>query len=61
MWKETMDEIKKHKSWWYKCPLPKKKQRVAARAERAGKCHVYSDEEKLLYKLKMFGREVSTE
>ena len=60
-WKTEMDSIKKKLSWRYKAPLPKKKQRVEAKALKCGKCKVYSDEEILLYKLKMFGKEVSTE
>lgn len=60
-WKEEMRDIRKKKNWIYKSPLPKKKQRVEARASRCGKCKVYSEEEKLLYLLKHFGREVSTE
>ena len=60
MWKTEMDEVKRRKKWWYRCPLPKKKQRVDAKPERNGKCHVYSEEEIMLYKMKMFGREVGT-
>ena len=60
-WKTEMEEIKKKLSWRYKCPLPKKQQRVMARAERPGKCKVYSEEEKMIYKMRLFGKEVSTE
>jgi hypothetical protein len=60
-WKTEIEEIKKKKSWWYRAPLPLKKQRVEARAERLGKCHIYSEEEKLVYLMKLIGREVSTE
>lgn len=61
MWREAMREVRKKKSWWYRPPLPLKKQRVTARAERPGKCHIYTEEEKLIYRLKMFGEGVSTE
>ena len=60
-WKEEMQDIRKKRKWFYKSPLPRKKQRVEARAERCGKCKVYTEEEKLLYLLRHFRGEVSTE
>jgi len=50
-WIDEMREVQKKRKWMYKCPLPKKRQRTQARAERPGKCRVYSEEEKLVYLL----------
>jgi len=54
--KNWLDEMKaiKEKNCTYRAPLPLKKQRVTARAERPGKCKIFSEEEIFLFKLRMY-------
>jgi len=52
--KQIMKEAKAIKRLIYKPPLPRKTQRVFLKHQQPGKCKVYSEEEKLLYKLQHY-------
>ena len=53
-WLNEMKDIKEKANCAYHSPLPLKKQRVTARAERPGKCKVFTEEEIFLFKLRMY-------
>jgi len=49
-------KIFKERPKLYTCPLPKKKQRTTARAERSGKVKVFTEEEIFLFRVRNFKR-----
>jgi len=55
--KRDIREIFKERPKLYKCPLPKKRQRVIAKAEEPGEVKVFSEEEIFLYKIKEFEKD----
>ena len=52
IWQEEMKTMREKADWAYRSPLPKKKQRTVARAERCGKCKQFSAEEILVENLR---------
>ena len=54
VYKDELESIKSLAQCRYTPPLPRKKQRVTARAERCGKCIIYTQEQRLLYALRRF-------
>ena len=46
------EETNAKKRLIYRCPLPRKKQRVVSKKQRNGKVRVYTEEQKLLYVLR---------
>ena len=57
-YQEEMREIKRKRKWFYRPPLPRKKQRVTARALRHGKVKHFTEEEIFLYKVRFVGQQL---
>lgn len=57
VWEDEMKEFqKKRREWFYRSPLPKKKQRTSTPRGRSGKVHTFSEEEIFLFKIRRFAK-----
>jgi len=54
IWKDEMKCMSELKKTIYKSPLPRKKQRVMARAELPGKVKRFSEEQIFLFKIRRY-------